>query len=331
MFKKQPPITGTGKQLSLTTQQIQTNPLNPRRLFDEAPMLELKESISDHGILVPLTVYLPSSGNRYLILDGERRYRCCVELENEGHSALQIPCNAVVPPDRVANIIYMFAIHKFRLDWELMPTAISLQQLLSELTEAPSDKELRTITGLSQAQIERCRILMLFPPDLQQLSLDQNPSTRIPANFWFEMYAVLEMAEKYLPSTVAEYGDKFDVARRFTEKYRRGSIKSVIDFRRIKRAFAQEAGPLLPKAVDRLDIAIRNLDAKLTELFGELSSTATAVANLTDAISNLRSQLDRVAPDLVEDVEALRHEFEDLYKRLGTYIDQLPQLPPSSE
>lgn len=331
MRLRPPTVVETGTQLSLSTQQIKTNPLNPRRLFDEAPMIELKESIKEHGILVPLTVYLPAGSDRYLILDGERRYRCCVELEKEGSPSIQVPCNVVMPPDRVANIIYMFAIHKYRLDWELMPTAISLQQLISELPEPPPDKELRTITGLSQTQIERCRILMLFPPDLQRLSLDPSPKTRVAANFWFEMYGVLELAEEFLPDTVKEFGGKFELARRFTDKYRNGAIKSVIDFRKVKIAFAKESEQFRPQAIAALDKAIRELDSSLLDLFADLSSSARAVANLSEAIAALKEQLERIAPDLVADVDALRSEFEVLYKQLGAYLDQLPQTPPQSE
>ena len=41
----------------LTIGQLQPSPHNPRRLFDREPLAALRESIRQHGVLVPLTVY----------------------------------------------------------------------------------------------------------------------------------------------------------------------------------------------------------------------------------------------------------------------------------
>ena len=43
--------------LSIEPEDISPNPHNPRLVFDEEGMLELKKAISKVGILVPLTVY----------------------------------------------------------------------------------------------------------------------------------------------------------------------------------------------------------------------------------------------------------------------------------
>lgn len=53
---------------------IQTNPKNPRRDFDEAALNELSASIKLHDIIQPLTVSKLSNG-KYQLIAGERRYR----------------------------------------------------------------------------------------------------------------------------------------------------------------------------------------------------------------------------------------------------------------
>ena len=89
---------GTLKQLS--PDDIKPSANNPRFLFDDAPMQELRKNIATHGVLVPMTVFQPRGQTKFSILDGERRYRCVVELTKQGvlgagHSPLKLPANIV--------------------------------------------------------------------------------------------------------------------------------------------------------------------------------------------------------------------------------------------
>lgn len=59
---------------SLPTHKLEPNPLQPRKLFDEDELQALSESISQHGIIQPLTVRKGQNGY-YQIIAGERRWR----------------------------------------------------------------------------------------------------------------------------------------------------------------------------------------------------------------------------------------------------------------
>ena len=52
---------------------IDTNPDQPRKTFDEEKLHELAGSVRTHGIVQPLILY--RQGSRYTIVAGERRYR----------------------------------------------------------------------------------------------------------------------------------------------------------------------------------------------------------------------------------------------------------------
>ncbi len=52
---------------------IFANPNQPRKVFDEVALRELADSISKHGVLSPIIVN--KSGDRFMIIAGERRYR----------------------------------------------------------------------------------------------------------------------------------------------------------------------------------------------------------------------------------------------------------------
>ena len=53
--------------------KLVANPYQPRKVFDEETLLELKSSIDEHGILQPIIVRL--KGKKYEIVAGERRFR----------------------------------------------------------------------------------------------------------------------------------------------------------------------------------------------------------------------------------------------------------------
>ena len=52
---------------------IFANPNQPRKVFDEDALNELAASIKKHGVIMPIIVN--KSGNRYMIIAGERRFR----------------------------------------------------------------------------------------------------------------------------------------------------------------------------------------------------------------------------------------------------------------
>lgn len=52
---------------------IFANPNQPRKMFDETALKELSDSISRHGVIQPIIVN--KSGDRYMIIAGERRFR----------------------------------------------------------------------------------------------------------------------------------------------------------------------------------------------------------------------------------------------------------------
>jgi ParB/RepB/Spo0J family partition protein len=234
-----PPIVPAGRLQHLLPSEIKASTHNPRLLFDPEGLRELKTNIAEHGVLVPITVFQTKGQKSFSILDGERRYRCVAELTQEGHlgkngKSLTLPANIVEPPTKVAALLYMFSIHNIREAWELMPTALGLQSVMAEL--GPLDnKALAKMTGLSEPQIDRCKILLTFSDKFQNMSLDPDPKTRIPSNFWIEAKPVIDLALERLP-VIQRLG--FDAATdKLVEKYRARKIKSVIHFRRVMESF----------------------------------------------------------------------------------------------
>ncbi len=80
MSRIEPLIEYKDKIEELSIDKIEPSDWNPRERFDEEKEDELIESILAKGILNPLVVYKKKGENKYVILDGERRYRACRKI-----------------------------------------------------------------------------------------------------------------------------------------------------------------------------------------------------------------------------------------------------------
>lgn len=303
---------------------LKPNPRNPRRIFDDAPLATLEESIRKNGILVPLTVYQEKNGQHYII-DGERRWRCAekIETDSDNPQRVPVPANVVDPPEPIASMLYMFNIHNLRQQWELMPTALGLKVVMDELQET-DDKKIAEITKLSEPKIRSCKILLTFPPKYQELMLDPNPRSRIKSNFFIEVYPVLDLYEK-LPARCRAKMDRRQLTDHFLELYRRGSIPSVIHFRRILEAYDYLKGTeredefffAAQTLAEQMDVSIRKL---FDPLAADDKSVATAEALCRDFLHRMR-QL-KIAhtskrAELRKILEAIKQHIEDLLEQLG--------------
>jgi ParB family chromosome partitioning protein len=290
-----PQIVPTGRLKHLTTGEVIRSSNNPRHLFDPDQLLELKKNIAEHGVLVPITVYQSKGSEKFSILDGERRYRCVIELEKEGQRGkdgkpLTLPANVVEPPSKIAGLLYMFSIHNYREGWELMPTALSLKIVMEDLG-TDDNKALAKLTGLSDAQIERCKKLLTFPEKFQEMSLDPNPQTRIPSNFWIEALPVIDLALE-TSKAIKELG-RDRATMKLVDKYREKRIKSVIHFRRIMESYdTSEEDPSVRKEVlRRVEEFFLNTKLETRDAFDEFVVEKRRVHNALEACEGFLSQL----------------------------------------
>ena len=305
-------VVPKGVLIRLKVAQIRPNPNNPRRLFDPEPLSKLLASIREHGVLVPLTVYKLPGQRLYAILDGERRYRCCEELQREG-ADVDIPANIVEAPDEMASLIYMFNIHSFREPWELMPTAFSLKEVMKQL-HSEDNEQLRQVTGLSHSQIERCKKILTFPAKFQKLSLEVDPAQRIPSNFWVELHPVLEAAVTQIPDLYKALG-RDGLTERMIEKYKDGRIRSVIHFRRIMEAFeVAETAADQHAVADRLREFILTSGMETREAFDGFIRDTKRIQKAVDACDQFVRDLVRTRLDYTSEGK------EQLISRLSQVV-----------
>ena len=151
----------------ISPDRIKRNPENPRLFFRDEEMDTLTASIKRYGIQVPLTVY--SDGSDYVLIDGERRWRCARKLNLH-----RVPALVQEKPSRLENLLLMFNIHSLREQWDYLTIARKLPDVihLFELEyngREPTEAELSELTGLSRGQIRRCRFLLDLPDKYREL------------------------------------------------------------------------------------------------------------------------------------------------------------------
>lgn len=272
---------------TVKTSDLSANPHNPRLLFDREDLDTLRESIDKVGVLVPLTVYRETGSSKYTILDGQRRWICAQELGRP-----TVPINEVAEPTVAQNIVTMFQIHQLRKDWELMPTALKLQVLMHELHET-RDKPLAELTRLDVAVCVRCKKLLWYPKKYQELMLFPEPDQRVKADFFIELYPVVNDRNV----RKAGWYDRDGFVDRMLEKYqnRKSGIKSVTDFRKIKQHLTAAAkANQASKAIQRLKEFLSRDDLDISHLEISSATIHKRAEQLARGISKLIDELHKV-------------------------------------
>jgi ParB family transcriptional regulator, chromosome partitioning protein len=296
---------------TVLTSQLHANPHNPRLLFDRAELDILRASIEKVGILVPLTVYLEKKSGHYIILDGQRRWMCAQDA-----GVKRVPVNEVSEPDLIQNIVTMFQIHKLREDWELMPTALKLEVLMGAMQER-RDRNLSELTGLDIAVVARCKKLLSYRKRYRDMMLDVNPSKRVKADFFIELYAVRNDREV----------QKFDwySKDRFTDamlhRFETKRLKAVTDFRVVKQRINNAVKAGKTKTISRrLQQFAENPDLTLEHLDIESAKVAAEAKKLVKSIGTLYAAIDDLDADEFFGEEVLWQQLEALAKLIHSKL-----------
>lgn len=303
----------------IPTSSLKPNPHNPRILFDKQPLETLKTSISNVGILVPLTVFWGKAESAFVILDGQRRWLCASALGIE-----KVPVNQVAEPTLVQNIVTMFQIHKLRADWELMPTALKLEVLMHELKER-GDKQLADLTGLDHAVVVRCKKLLSFDRSYQDLMLAPEPDNRVKADFFIELHAVV--TDRHV--TKMSWFKKNVFTDRMLEKYqKRKGLKAVTDFRVMKQHIRNAVKARKMAAISRsLEEFTNEDDLPLFHLEIPAASVGAKVRKLKKDVADLHATIRDLDVDSYYGEEELWQQLEQLMKMIRTKLNEAGRRP----
>jgi ParB/RepB/Spo0J family partition protein len=213
--------------------EISPNPHNPRLFWDDKDLDELKGSMKNVGILVPLTVYANTKSSpktKFVLLDGERRWQCAKQL-----GWTTIKANVIDEPEDVTqNILYMFNIHHYRQDWELFPTALKLEQLF-RVMGTDQESTINKHTGVSRQMIRRCKALLWFPNKYRNILMERGG--KISTDFFIEVYPLVRRLSK--EEEYQQQGGIEKITDGLIAKFlARKTVTDVKDFRSVRKAMA---------------------------------------------------------------------------------------------
>jgi ParB family chromosome partitioning protein len=302
----------------LTPAQIEANPENPRLIFHEDELETLAQSIAKQGILVPLTVY--QEGKKYQILDGERRWRCSLKL-----GLITVPVIVQPKPDRMTNLMMMFAIHNARRDWDPLPTALKLEQLEQEFKKrhgtTPTETEISGIASLPRGEVRRLKKLLALPHHYRAELLGELEKPRsqqtLTVDHVIETTAGVEALQK---RNVINESEAEPLRQAIIQKFRTKVIDNTVAPRKLAN---------LARAVERDEVSIATARRSVMKLQSRPEYTIQQVYEETVAQSDMEHGIDQLAERIISKLNeiadrdvTLSQKTVDVLKRLKRSISR---------
>jgi ParB family chromosome partitioning protein len=146
------------KVIQIPLNQIRVNPYQPRKHFDEEAILELAQSIKEHGVIQPIIVR--QTIKDYEIIAGERRFRA-----SKASGATTIP--AVVKKFTDRQVMEIALIENLqREDLNAMEISVAYQKLMKEFEL--TQEELALKVGKSRPHVANFLRLLQLPDEVQE-------------------------------------------------------------------------------------------------------------------------------------------------------------------
>lgn len=298
---------------------VDRNPENPRLIFRQDELDALADSIQRQGILVPLTLY--EERQKFRILDGERRWRCALKL-----GMPQIPAILVGKPDRMTNLMMMFAIHHRRNEWDPLPTAQKLQ-ILEELYEKrygrkPKERELAELGSLKIGEVRRLKKLLGLPSEYRTLLLRELEKPRTEQKLTVDQVLEASAAAHALHKRdIIDSNEEEALRKALVCKFLSGAIDNTVSPRAIAK---------IARAVERGDVAQSSARRAALRLTADDSYTIEQAFGDTAADKDREHTLELLAQRLIEGVEQIGGDWGGLnlatqgaFRKLRSLLDQL--------
>jgi ParB/RepB/Spo0J family partition protein len=228
------------------TSKIDPNPNNPRGIdiaTKDKNLPFLRDSINNFGVMVPIVV--APRGNRYLLVDGERRYLACKDL-----GIARIPAFLTAEGLDDKDVLFrMFQIHHNREQWGPIQQCHALEQTYKKIASKPSIKsiqdqsaqisaiaeEMSNLTGIKvETAIDRIKFLR-WPKQIKE-PLYIEPSEV----YWY----ICEIEDRIVVPAMQNYPEYFDVVpvddvrQALYDKLQYHSAGISTDVRKVAKVFA---------------------------------------------------------------------------------------------
>ncbi len=218
---------------TLKLSQIMADVDQPRKRFDAQKLASLKSSIKKYGIMNPIRVEKISE-NKYLIEDGERRYRVAKELKLE-----EVQVIILKPTSKVERLIQQFHVQEQHEAWSPTEKASVVGKLSKEM-------------GMAYAEV--CEALAIPKRTADRyiafsnlMEKNQFERSEIPLDYAIAIHQVRNQVKKIYHNVLEEdfsSTDEKTLERNIIHQVLEGGITKRQDLVKLKDAFAKD-----PKAI----------------------------------------------------------------------------------
>lgn len=155
------PKPAVGADRKVPIEFIGPNPRNPRRSFGEAELVDLAQSIREHGVVQPVIVRPAKEAGRFELIAGERRWRA-----SQRAGLAEIPVIIRDVSDRVALELAIIE-NVQRADLNPLEEAQGYQQLVDEHDYTQAD--LANVIGKSRSHVANTLRLLKLPDVIRDM------------------------------------------------------------------------------------------------------------------------------------------------------------------
>jgi ParB family chromosome partitioning protein len=283
--------------VSIPPDRIVKNPNNPRRYFNDEKLDQLRTSLQEAGVLVPLIVYEnPADPSQYVLMDGERRWRSALDL-----GFPEVPVRVIPAPTPLDNLIQMFNIHAVREEWSLVAIALALREVI-KVSGENREGRLAELTGLTRSTVRRARRLLDLP--MKELDLIQSEAhlDRTEQIHREDLYLEIDAAESVIRRQLPEIGHKYTrprIIRAFAKKRESGNLPNVTDFRYVAKLVKAANSDLVKRdtVVSAADELIQDVSATPLEVYENVAAVAVGQQEVARKAELLAAALDSLPRD----------------------------------
>ena len=305
------------------------NDFNTCARFNEEEEEELIDSILSKGILNPIIVYYDSQKNKYVILDGERRFRACKKI-----NVKTIPARVLLKePNLLESLSLMFHIHNVREDWTEFAISMTIRRIVDEMGKEIDElssrdlNELTQMTSLSRYKINKYLKFQDYPQSIinkfLELEIEGKAEDQPDPDILLEMHKPISDMREIMPEIIDEF-QVDGIIDMCIEKKFNGTITTNKQFRLLSKSLtATKKGELdvgsLTNEVRRFfsnpEYSAEQLYQSTSEVFYQYQSVIKTSKSLFDLLrdfqvneldTNRKDELENELARLLEQIRRIR-------------------------
>lgn len=147
---------------------LEPNPYQPRMHIDPEELIQMADSIREHGVIQPLIVTKDKNSNKYFVIAGERRFRAS-QLAGKKNIPVVIKDTS---PQEMLEIALIENIQ--RKDLNALEEAVAFKQLQEEF--GLTHKDIASSVGMSRVAVTNKIRLLKVPEEIKEAILNEKLS-----------------------------------------------------------------------------------------------------------------------------------------------------------